>query len=355
MNVRFLLLRGSRITYGYRIMNVLVTGAAGFIGMHVVKKLLNRGYSVAGIDDINDYYSPALKRSRIAHLVQCGEFHFIEGSISDRAKLHSVFSSFHPDYVINLAGQAGVRYSLQNPFAYIDSNIVGFLNVLEECRLSKVRHLVYASSSSVYGANTTSPFAVSNSTDHPISLYAATKKSNELMAHSYSHLFEIPTTGLRYFTVYGPWGRPDMAPWLFTKAILDDLPIKVFNHGNMRRDFTYVEDIAEGTILVMEKVPEKDPNFLTDRPALGKSYAPFKVYNIGAHTPIELLDFIKMLEKELGRTAVLQMMEAQPGDVISTFADVSELKRDIGFEPMTRLDQGIKKWVDWFCSYHGIR
>lgn len=332
-------------------MKVLVTGAAGFIGMHVSQLLLARGDTVVGIDNINDYYDPKLKHARLAQLTPHANFRFVQGDIADTKFLEQVFADERPQRVINLAAQAGVRYSLKNPAAYIQSNLVGFANLLECCRNYAVEHLVYASSSSVYGANTHMPFSVHDNVDHPLSLYAATKKANELMAHSYSHLYRLPTTGLRFFTVYGPWGRPDMSPWLFTSAILEGRSIDVFNHGKMQRDFTFIDDIAEGTVRVLDHTAQTNPDFSTDSPDPGSGNAPYKVYNIGNHQPMELMHFIQTIEQALGVEAKKNFLPMQAGDVIATYADVDALKADIGFEPATPLADGIKKWADWYQEY----
>ena len=335
-------------------MKILVTGCAGFIGMHVAERLLARGDEVIGIDNLNDYYDPLLKQARLAQLTAHPGFSFIAGDIADGAALDAVFVRHVPERVIHLAAQAGVRYSLQIPGAYVQSNLVGFGHILECCRQHRVTHLVYASSSSVYGANTRVPFSVHDAVDHPVSLYAATKKANELMAHSYSHLFGLPTTGLRYFTVYGPWGRPDMSPWLFTRAILEDRAIDVFNHGQMQRDFTYVDDIAEGTIRALDHVARPDPAYDNAHPDPASSTAPYRVYNIGNHTPVPLMEFIGTLEQALGREAKKNFLPMQPGDVVATCADVSELQRDVGFEPSTPLREGLARWVDWYRQFHAV-
>lgn len=332
-------------------MNVLLTGCAGFIGMHVAQILLGRGDRVVGIDNLNDYYDPGLKFDRLERLKLHANFKFIQGDIADRVAVEVLFAAEKFDRVINLAAQAGVRYSLKNPHAYIQSNLVGFCNLLEGCRHSSIEHFVYASSSSVYGANTRMPFSVHDNVDHPVSLYAASKKANELMAHTYSHLYGLPTTGLRYFTVYGPWGRPDMSPWLFTSAILEGRSIDVFNHGKMRRDFTYIDDIAEGTVRVLDRIPRPNADFSADAPDPGSSYAPYRVYNIGNHQPVELMTFIKTIEEALGQEAKKNFLPMQPGDVVTTYADVEDLKRDVGFEPNTPLAEGIAKWVAWYRSY----
>jgi UDP-glucuronate 4-epimerase len=319
--------------------------------MHVAQILLARGDIVIGIDNLNDYYDPHLKFARLGRLKPHPNFKFVQGDIADRMNVGDLFAAEKPNRVINLAAQPGVRYSLKNPYAYIQSNLVGFGNLLEGCRHNGVEHFVYASSSSVYGANTHMPFSVHDNVDHPVSLYAASKKANELMAHTYSHLYGLPTTGLRYFTVYGPWGRPDMSPWLFTSAILEGRAIDVFNHGKMQRDFTFVEDIAEGTVRVLDRIPTGNPAFSTDAPDPGSSYAPYKVYNIGNHQPVELMTFIKTIEDALGLEAKKNFLPMQPGDVVATYADVEDLKRDVGFEPKTRLEEGTAKWVAWYQGY----
>ncbi len=335
-------------------MKVLITGAAGFIGMHVAEILLARGDEVVGVDNLNDYYPVSLKHDRLNRLRDQKGFRFIEMDISDTPAMTALFAKEGFQRVVNLAAQAGVRYSLQNPLAYVQSNLVGFANVLEGCRHNKVEHLAYASSSSVYGANTAQPFSVHHNVDHPVSLYAASKKANELMAHTYSHLYGLPTTGLRYFTVYGPWGRPDMSPSLFTGAILRGEPIKVFNQGAMQRDFTYIDDLAEGTVRVLDHVATPNPQFDTDKPDPGSSYAPYRVYNIGNHTPVALMTFIETIEQALGQVAQKEFLPMQAGDVVSTCADVSDLQRDVGFEPATPLAVGIGKFVEWYRSYHQI-
>lgn len=333
---------------------VLVTGAAGFIGYHVGKRLVADGHSVWGVDNFNDYYSVDLKRARAADLSQHASAAIEDLDLCDRRGLSALFDVAQPDYVINLAAQPGVRYSLENPGAYVDSNLVGFVNVLEECRRNRTQHLLYASSSSVYGANVKVPFSVSDSVDHPISLYAATKKANELLAHTYSHLFALPTTGLRFFTVYGPWGRPDMATWKFTEAILSGRPIDVYNFGDMKRDFTYIDDIVEGVVRVMSKIPKPNPEWDRLHPDPGSSYAPYKVYNIGNSQPTELLRFIDALEEALGQKAQRNLLPLQPGDVLSTFADVDDLVRDVGFKPATTIEEGTKRFVDWYRAYHRL-
>jgi len=332
-------------------MKVLVTGAAGFIGMHVAQRLLARGDEVVGIDNLNDYYNPRLKLLRLEQLKPHAHFRFARGDIADRVFVEDLFAAERFNRVINLAAQPGVRYSLINPHAYIQTNLVGFGNLLEGCRHNGVEHFVYASSSSVYGANTHMPFSVHDNVDHPVSLYAASKKANELMAHTYSHLYGLPTTGLRYFTVYGPWGRPDMSPWLFTSAILEGRAIDVFNMGKMRRDFTYIDDIAEGTVRVLDRIATPDPAFTTDAPDPGGSYAPYRVYNIGNHQPVELMTFIGTIEAALGREATKNYLPMQPGDVVATYADIEDLRRDVDFEPKTELATGIANWVAWYREH----
>ena len=335
-------------------MKVLVTGAAGFIGMHVAKRLLKKHIEVVGIDNINDYYDTRLKEDRIKQLNPQSGFRFIKLDIADRADMDKLFSGEKFDYVIHLAAQAGVRYSLENPHAYIDSNVTGFLNILEGCRHHPVRHLIYASSSSVYGANTHMPFSVNDNVDHPVSLYAATKKSNELMAHCYSHLYGVPATGLRFFTVYGPWGRPDMSPFLFVSAILENRPIKVFNHGKMKRDFTYIDDIVEGVIRVMDTIAQPDTTFDPGAPVPSSSDAPYRIYNIGNHTPVDLMTFIETIEKALNKKAVKDLLPMQPGDVMATFADIDSLRQATGFEPKTPLGEGIAQFVAWYRRYYDV-
>ncbi len=334
--------------------NILVTGAAGFIGSHLTTRLLDRGDSVVGLDNLNDYYDVQLKKDRLARLTDRDRFQFCAMELADRPAIEGLFKQHRFDKVVNLAAQAGVRYSLENPHAYVDSNLVGFVNILEGCRHSKVQHLVYASSSSVYGANTRMPFSVHDNVDHPLSLYAATKKANELMAHTYSHLYQLPTTGLRFFTVYGPWGRPDMALFLFTKAILAGEPINVFNEGKMRRDFTYIDDIVEGVIRVTDNVAKPNPNWTGDQPDPGTSQAPYKIYNIGNNSPVELQHFIASIEKSIGMTAKKNLMPMQPGDVPATYADVDDLVRDVGFRPATPIEEGIQRFVDWYREYYRL-
>ena len=332
----------------------LVTGAAGFIGFHLTQRLLARGDSVTGLDNINDYYSVQLKRDRLDQLLGRERFSFVQMDLADRPGIATLFRESTFDVVVNLAAQAGVRYSLTNPHAYVDSNLVGFVNILEGCRHGGVKHLVYASSSSVYGANTKMPFSVHHNVDHPVSLYAATKKANELMAHTYSHLYGLPTTGLRFFTVYGPWGRPDMALFLFTKAILEDRPIEVFNEGKMRRDFTYVDDIVEGVMRVSDRIPTGNEAWSGDSPDPGTSRGPYKIYNIGNNQPVELQHFIATLERALGRTAKKVLLPMQPGDVPATYADVSDLQRDVDFRPDTPIEVGIQRFVDWYKKYYKL-
>ena len=332
-------------------MKILLTGAAGFIGFHVACILLERGDEVVGIDNLNDYYDPKLKLARLDGLKPYVNFRFVRMDVPDSASLNKLFTEEKFQRVIHLAAQAGVRYSLTNPNAYIQSNLVGFGNILECCRHHKIEHLVYASSSSVYGANTKMPFSTHDEVNHPVSLYAATKKSNELMAHSYSHLFGLPTTGLRYFTVYGPWGRPDMSPWLFSSAILEDRAIDIFNHGKMQRDFTYVDDIAEGTVRVMDHIAAPNPDFNSNSPDPGSSRAQYRVYNIGNHQPVELMTFIETLEQALGRKAQKNFLPMQAGDVLATYADIEGLRQEVGFAPKTSLSDGLSRWAAWFREY----
>lgn len=331
----------------------LVTGAAGFIGFHLSKRLLDEGCFVVGLDNLNSYYDVSLKKARLGLLKQYRNFRFVFANLEDRQAVHDLFSCQNVQKVIHLAAQAGVRYSLEDPHTYVQSNVVGFLNILEECRLHGIEHLVFASSSSVYGANQRMPFSTSDNVDHPISLYAATKKANELMAHTYSHLYGLPTTGLRFFTVYGPWGRPDMALFLFTKAILDDQPIKVFNGGDMKRDFTYIDDIVEGVVRVIANPPQPNRHFDLSNPDPGSSYAPYKIYNIGSSKPIRVIDFIGILEGCLNKKAIKDFLPLQKGDVLGTYADIDDLVRDVGFRPETPLEEGIQRFVDWFKSYYG--
>lgn len=332
----------------------LVTGAAGFIGFHLSKRLLDEGCNVLGLDNLNDYYDVNLKKARLAILKKHKKFTFVFANLEDRKSIERLFDEHTIHIVVNLAAQAGVRYSLENPYVYVDSNIVGFLNILEACRHHAVEHLVYASSSSVYGANEKTPFSTRDHVDHPISLYAATKRANELMAHVYSHLYSLPATGLRFFTVYGPWGRPDMALFLFTKAILNEEPIQVFNYGKMERDFTYIDDIIEGVVRVIPSPPEPNPGFEMLDATPDSSYAPFRVYNIGNNRPAQLMDFIRTLEKHLRKKARVELLPLQPGDVPRTVADVDSLERDICFSPRTSIDQGIQRFVEWFRGYYGV-
>jgi UDP-glucuronate 4-epimerase len=331
---------------------ILVTGAAGFIGYHTSVKLLESGCQVVGIDNLNDYYAVSLKEARLARLQGEPNFSFLRLDLADRQGMEQLFLAQQFDTVIHLAAQAGVRYSIQNPHAYIDSNLVGFINILEGCRHHGVQHLTYASSSSVYGANSTLPFSIHDNVDHPLSLYAATKKANELMAHTYSNLYGLPTTGLRFFTVYGPWGRPDMALFLFTDAIIKGRPIDVFNHGQMQRDFTYIDDIVEGVIRVAARPAQPNPLWSAASPDPGSSFAPWRVYNIGNHSPVELLHFIRTIEEKLGRKAQLNLLPLQPGDVPATCADVADLMRDVDFQPATPIDVGIGRFIDWYRQYY---
>ena len=336
-------------------MKVLVTGAAGFIGFHLSQRLLKRGDEVVGLDNLNDYYDVSLKKARLQQLEGKSNFRFVQLDLVDLNGMSAVFKNEKFDRVVNLAAQAGVRYSLTNPHVYIDSNIQGFINILECCRHAEIEHLVYASSSSVYGANTAMPFSVHDNVDHPVSLYAASKKANELMAHTYSHLYGLPTTGLRFFTVYGPWGRPDMALYLFTKAILAGESIQVFNHGKMMRDFTYIDDIVEGVIRTLDHVAQPNPQWSGDRPDPGTSSAPYRLYNIGNNSPVELMYMIEALENSLGKKAEKEMMAIQPGDVPATYANVDALIDDVGFKPETSIEDGIEQFVQWYMDYYKIR
>ena len=331
---------------------VLITGAAGFIGFHLAKRLLDNRCHVTGVDNLNPYYDVRLKEDRLAILASHENFEFHKIDLSDKKGLEKIFTNTSFDVVVNLAAQAGVRYSLTNPNAYVDSNIAGFVNILECCRHNNIQHLVFASSSSVYGANTKMPFSVHDNVDHPVSLYAASKKSNELMAHTYSHLFQLPCTGLRFFTVYGPWGRPDMALFLFTKAMLAGKPIKVFNHGKMKRDFTYIDDIVEGVVRVMGRLPKPNQKWSGDAPDPGSSYAPYKLYNIGNNNPVELMEFIAAIEKALGKKAKKKFLDLQPGDVPATYADIDDLIKDVGFKPATTIETGIKRFILWYEDYY---
>jgi UDP-glucuronate 4-epimerase len=332
---------------------ILVTGAAGFIGSYVCQRLLERGDLVVGLDNLNDYYQVSLKQDRLDRLTSHANFRFVRAALEDRAALEALFAAEPLDRVIHLAAQAGVRYSLENPHAYVDSNLTGFLNILEGCRRQQVGHLVYASSSSVYGANTAMPFSVHHNVDHPVSLYAATKKANELMAHSYAATYGLPCTGLRFFTVYGPWGRPDMAYFSFTKAILEGRPINVYNQGKMQRDFTYIDDIVEGVLRVADRTPTGDPAWCGDAPDAASSFAPWRVYNIGNNQPVELLRFIEVLEQCLGKKAEKHFLPMQPGDVPATFAEVDDLMADTGFRPSTSIEEGLEKFTAWFSFYYG--
>jgi len=335
-------------------MKILVTGAAGFIGMHVSTLLLARGDTVIGLDNLNDYYDPRLKRDRLARLTPSPQFRFVQMDVADRAGMQALFAQERFDRVVHLAAQAGVRYSLVNPQAYVDSNLVGFTNILEGCRHTQVQHLAYASSSSVYGSNTAMPFSEAHNIGHPVSMYAATKKANELMAHTYSHLFQLPTTGLRFFTVYGPWGRPDMALFLFTKAILEGRAIDVFNHGQMVRDFTFIDDIAEGVVRTLDRTATPDPAFDRGAPNPARSDAPYRVFNIGNSDPVKLMDFIEAIETALGRTAQKNFLPLQDGDVTATFADVSALQEWTGFTPATSVQDGVGRFVRWYREYYRV-
>lgn len=346
--------------------NVLVTGCAGFIGFHLVKRLAFDGTKCAeeegrarvdqivGLDSLNDYYDVSLKAARLAQLTTAPNFHFCKVDLADREGLARVLRETQFEKVVHLAAQAGVRYSLTNPEAYVDSNLLGFANLLEGCRHSGVKHLVFASTSSVYGANTRLPFSVHDPVDHPLSLYAATKKANELMAHVYAHVYALPCTGLRFFTVYGPWGRPDMALFLFTKAILEDQPIAVYNHGKMHRDFTYIDDVVEAVVRVMGRIPEPNPHWNGDQPDPASGAAPYRIYNIGNNSPVELMRFIEILEAKLGKKARLNLLPMEPGDVPKTYADVSDMVRDIGFKPKTSVEEGISRFVDWYRAYYRV-
>ncbi len=335
-------------------MKIMVTGAAGFIGFHVSKRLLERGDEVVGIDNLSDYYDVSLKEARLDLLRPFPGFTFCKIDIADRGGVERLFAEHKPERVVNLAAQAGVRYSLENPHAYVDSNIVGFVNILEGCRHNNVEHLVYASSSSVYGSNKNLPFSVAQNVDHPISLYAATKKANELMAHTYSHLYDLPTTGLRFFTVYGPWGRPDMALFLFTKAILEDRPIDVYNYGKMRRDFTYIDDIVTGVVHTLDNVAKPDADYSPEQPTTETSTAPYRIYNIGNHQAVELSYFIELIEKGLGKKARKNMLPIQPGDVEETCANVDALMCDVGFRPDTPIEVGIERFLAWYFDYYDV-
>jgi UDP-glucuronate 4-epimerase len=336
-------------------MKILITGAAGFIGFHLSKNLLDQSYQIIGIDNLNDYYDPSLKQSRLEILGKYNNFNFHKVDLKDKTEVDSIFETYQPTHVVNLAAQAGVRYSIENPYAYVDSNLTGFMNILEACRNYPVEHLLYASSSSVYGGNKVAPFSTNHNVDHPVSLYAATKKSNELMAHTYSHLYGIPTTGLRFFTVYGPFGRPDMAYFSFTKDILAGKSIKVFNHGKMERDFTYVDDIVEGIVKLIDKAPTANKEWDESKDDLSTSFAPYKIYNIGNNNPVQLMRFINALESALGKEAEKVYMDMQPGDVLRTYADVSDLERDINFKPSTSIEDGLAKFVEWYEEYYKVK
>ncbi|MBP2544634.1 NAD-dependent epimerase [Acinetobacter guillouiae] len=340
-------------------MKVLVTGAAGFIGFNVAKKLLERGDDVVGFDNMNDYYDPALKQARLAVLkdtaVQTQQtFTFIHANLADKAIVDQCFQDHQFDRVIHLAAQAGVRYSLENPLSYVESNLIGFTNIIEACRYAKTPHLTYASTSSVYGANTTMPFSEKHGVNHPVQFYAATKRANELMAHSYSHLFNLPTTGLRFFTVYGPWGRPDMALFKFTKNIIENKSIPVFNHGNHTRDFTFISDIVEGVIRSSDQIAQPDPNWDSKNPDPSTSYAPFRIFNIGNNNPVKLIEYIHAIEKALGKEAILELLPLQPGDVPDTFADSSALEQMVGYKPSVSVDDGVKQFVDWYRDFYQV-
>ncbi len=331
---------------------VLVTGAAGFIGFHLSQLLMKQGYQVIGIDNLNDYYDVNLKYGRLEILKKEEDFTFYKIDLKDKVDIDNLFGKYNFDYVINLAAQAGVRYSLINPYAYVDSNLIGFVNILEACRHYPVKHLLYASSSSVYGGNKVAPFSTEHQVDHPVSLYAATKKSNELMAHTYSHLYKIPTTGLRFFTVYGPWGRPDMAYFSFTQDILSGKPIKVFNYGKMERDFTYIDDIVEGIVRLLPLAPQANPEWDETKDKLSESFAPYKVYNIGNNQPVQLETFISVLEDKLGQKSEKNYMEMQPGDVVRTYADTIDLEQAINFKPKTSIEEGLGKYVEWYREFY---
>jgi UDP-glucuronate 4-epimerase len=333
---------------------ILVTGAAGFIGFHVARRLLQSGQHVLGLDNLNAYYDPKLKDARCAELLKFDGFRFIKLDLADRSGMAALFSEHRFRYVVHLAAQAGVRHSLVDPYAYVDANLVGFTNILEGCRQSASSHLVFASSSSVYGANTHMPFSVRDNVDHPLSLYGASKKANELMSHAYAHLFGVPCTGLRFFTVYGPWGRPDMAMWIFASAIFSGRPIKLFNHGNMRRDFTYIDDVVEAVVRLIPKAPIADLHWDADKPNPGSSSAPWHVYNIGNNNPVQVQDVVTLLEEAIGRKAIRELVPMQAGDVPMTYADVDELMRDVGFRPSTAIADGIHRFVDWYRTFHGL-
>jgi UDP-glucuronate 4-epimerase len=333
---------------------ILVTGAAGFIGFHVARRLLESGRVVAGLDNLNAYYDPKLKEARLAELAKYPGFTFAKLELADRAGVAALFAQHRFPYVLHLAAQAGVRYSLTDPHAYVDANLVGFTNILEGCRHNGCRHLLYASSSSVYGSNTKMPFSVHDNVDHPLSLYEASKKANELMAHAYAHLFKLPATGLRFFTVYGPWGRPDMAMWLFAKAITAGEPIKLFNNGEMRRDFTYIDDVVEAVVRLVDRAPKGNPDWTGKAPDPGSSVAPWRIYNIGNNNPVELLEVVRLIEESIGKAAIRQLLPMQPGDVPATYADVGDLMREVDFKPATPIDVGIRRFIDWYRNFHRI-
>lgn len=330
---------------------VLVSGAAGFIGMHVARRLLQDGHAVVGLDNLNDYYDPALKRARLGELAGFAKFQFKKADLADRAAMAELFAAYRFPAVVHLAAQVGVRQSLRDPHAYVDANLAGFLNILEGCRQTGCRHLLYASSSSVYGADTRMPLRVSDRTDHPLSLYGATKKANELMAHAYSHLFAIPATGLRFFTVYGPWGRPEMAMWLFTAAVMDGKPVRLFNQGRMRRDFTFIDDVAEAVVRLLARPPGPNPSWSGDAPDPASSNAPWHIYNIGNSRPVELTDLVAVIERAVGRPALCELLPMQPGDVVETCADCSDLERAVGFRPATAIEDGVRRFAQWLRDY----
>jgi UDP-glucuronate 4-epimerase len=334
---------------------ILVTGAAGFIGYHVARRLLGNGQKVVGLDNLNAYYDPKLKDARLAELAKLDGFRFVKLDLADRAGMSALFKEYRFPFVVHLAAQAGVRHSLVDPYAYIDSNLVGFTNILEGCRHNACRHLLYASSSSVYGSNTRMPFSTHDNVDHPLSLYGASKKANELMAHAYAHLYPLPATGLRFFTVYGPWGRPDMAMWIFASAIIAGQPIELFNQGNMRRDFTYIDDVVESVVRLIDRVPSGDPKWSSEVPDPGSSSAPWRVYNIGNNNPVELMEVVRLLEDAIGMKARRELLPMQPGDVPATFADVDDLKRDVDFKPATPIADGIARFIAWYRTYHRMQ